>query len=119
MAGSWGAENTILTNDEFLDAISCTDFGDELCDLGVPVSAVATNDQSAVLNALRDGEEDAGDERFRVVGLLKDLDLLSQAGAVVLSVNWALKGARLRARPRWWRWTCLIDWPLHNHTNGA
>jgi hypothetical protein len=79
MASGGRAENAALADDELADAVGGTDLGDELGDLRVPVAAVAANDQSAVLDALGDGEEDAGDEGLAVVWLLEDPDLLAQA----------------------------------------
>jgi len=79
MASGGRAENAALADDELADAVGGADLGDELGDLRVPVAAVAANDQSAVLDALGDGEEDAGDEGLAVVWLLEDPDLLAQA----------------------------------------
>ena len=62
MAGSWCAEDTILADQELLDAVSGTNLCNGLGDLGVPVATVTTNDEGGVLDALGDGEEDAGDE---------------------------------------------------------
>jgi hypothetical protein len=81
MRGSGGAENAILANDELLDTVCGTNLCNGLGDLGVPVTAVTTNDEGRVLDTLGDGEEDAGDERLRVVLLLEDLDLLTKTGA--------------------------------------
>ena len=79
--GSRGTENAILANDELLDAVSGTNLCNGLGDLGVPVATVTTNDEGGVLDALGDGEENAGDKRLRVVLLLEDLDLLAKTGA--------------------------------------
>lgn len=77
MAGSWGAENAVLADQELLDAVCCTDLGDELCDFGVPVASISADDQEGALYTLRDRLEDAGDERLCIVVLLEDFDLLS------------------------------------------
>lgn len=45
VAGSWGTENAILADQELLDAVCCTDLGDQLRDLWVPVTAVTTDDE--------------------------------------------------------------------------
>lgn len=62
VAGSWGAENAILTNQEFLDAVCSTNLCDELGDLGVPVATVAANDKEGSVSALGDRLQNAGDE---------------------------------------------------------
>jgi hypothetical protein len=78
MTGSWCAEDTILADQELLDAVGSTDLCDLLCDLRVPVATITTNDKESVLSALRNRLEDADDERFGVVLLLEDLDLLAK-----------------------------------------
>jgi hypothetical protein len=45
VAGSWCAHNAILADQQLLDAVGSTDLGDQLGDLWVPVSAIATNDK--------------------------------------------------------------------------
>lgn len=82
MAGSGGAENAVLTDQQLLDTVCCTDFGDQLCHLGVPVTAVTTDDEESTLGTLWDRLEDAGDERLGVVLLLEDLDLLTKTRTV-------------------------------------
>ncbi len=84
MTGSRGAQNTTLTDQELLDTICSTNFCNQLDNLGVPVSSITTNDQEAVLDTFWDGEKDRCDESFRVVRLLENNDLLSQAGAIEL-----------------------------------
>jgi len=81
MAGGWCAEDTVLTDQELLDAVGGTNLCDHLGDLWVPVSAISTDDEEGVLDALRDREQDAGDESLRVVLLLENLDLLAEARA--------------------------------------
>jgi hypothetical protein len=70
VAGGGGTEDAILADQELLDAIRSTDFGNLLDNLGVVV-------------ALRDGKQDAGDESFGVVGLLEDLDPLAKTRAIM------------------------------------
>jgi len=72
------AHDTVLTDQELLNAIGSTNLGNGLGDLWVPVTAIAANDEERAINALGDGLEDAGDESFRVVLLLEDLDLLAE-----------------------------------------
>ena len=45
MAGGWRGQDTILTDQELLDAVGSTDLGDHLDDFGVPKAAVASDDQ--------------------------------------------------------------------------
>ena len=45
MAGCWRRQDAILADQELLDAIGSADFGDELDYLGVPETAVASNDE--------------------------------------------------------------------------
>ena len=78
MAGSRSTEDTVLTDQQLLDAVCGTDLGDLLGDLGVPETTVTTNDEESTLGALRNRLEDAGDERLGVVLLLEDLDLLTK-----------------------------------------
>lgn len=85
ITGSGGAQDAVLADKELLDAISGTDLSDLLDGLRVIVTAVATNDEEGVLGTFRDGEEDAGDKGFGVVGLLEDLDLLTKTGAIEVS----------------------------------
>lgn len=81
VAGSWGTHNAILADQQLLDAVGGTDLGDLGDDLRVVVTAIATNDEERVLDTLGDGQENAGDEGLGVMSLLKDLDLLAEAGA--------------------------------------
>jgi hypothetical protein len=53
-----------------------------LHDFWVPVAAIATDDEKGAIGAFRNGEEDGGDEVLGVVGLLEDLDLFAEAGAM-------------------------------------
>lgn len=76
------AHDTILTDQELLDAIGSTNLGNGLGDLWVPVPAITTDNEERALDALRDGLEDTGDESLRVVLLLEDLDLLAETRTV-------------------------------------
>lgn len=82
MTCSRSAHYTILTEHHLLDAISSTDFDNELHDLWVPISAISANDKGAVLCSFRYGLEDAGDEGLGVVWLLENLDLLPEARTI-------------------------------------
>lgn len=110
IARSRSAQNAILTDDELLDAVRRADLGNQLRDLGVPVSAITADDESAALDALGDREEDGGDESLAVVGLLEDLDLLTKAGAGekrVLAEAIGVGGGWLRGHthvPGFWSW---------------
>lgn len=82
MTRGWRGHDAILTDQELFHAVSGADLGDELGDFGVPVAAVAADNEEGVLDAFGDGEEDRGDEVFGVVGLLEDFDFFAKAGAV-------------------------------------
>lgn len=45
MASSWCGQNTVLADEELLDAVSGTNLGDQLNDFGVPETTVTTNDE--------------------------------------------------------------------------
>lgn len=45
MAGSGGRENTVLADEELLDTVSSANLGNQLDHLGVPVAAIATDDE--------------------------------------------------------------------------
>ena len=62
MASSRSAEDTILTDQQLLHAVSCADFRNQLCDLGIPETTITTNDEESALGALRDRLENAGNE---------------------------------------------------------
>lgn len=81
MAGSRCAEDTVLTDQQLLHAVGSTDLCNLLGDLRVPVTTISSNDKEGTLRALRDRLEDADDERFGVVLLLENLDLLAKTRA--------------------------------------
>lgn len=82
VGSGWGAEDAVLANDQLLDTVSSTDLCNQLRDLGVVVSAIATDNEEGAIDALWDGEQDRGDEGLRVVVLLEDLDLLAETRTV-------------------------------------
>lgn len=45
MAGSWCGQDTVLADEELLDAVSGTNLGNQLDDLGVPEATITTNDE--------------------------------------------------------------------------
>jgi hypothetical protein len=49
-----------------------------LNDFRVIESSISSNDQGGTFNSFGDGEEDACDERFAVMGLLEDGDLFTK-----------------------------------------
>jgi hypothetical protein len=51
MARSWGTQDAIMADQELLDAIGSTNFGDFLNDLRVVVSAITANDKERAFNA--------------------------------------------------------------------
>lgn len=81
MTGSRRTEDTILTDQQLLDAVGRTDLGNLLCDFRVPVTPVTADDEESAICALGNRLEDAGDERLGVVLLLEDLDLLAKTRA--------------------------------------
>lgn len=85
MAGSWGTEDAVLSDQELLDTICSTDLCNCLNDLRVVVATVTANNEERTLNAFGNGEEDAGDEGLGVVGLLEDDDLLAKTRTVMVN----------------------------------
>ena len=69
------AQDTILTDQELLDTICRSNFGNQLHNFWVPVSSITSDDQEAVLDTLGDGKKNTGDEGFTVMRLLEDDDL--------------------------------------------
>jgi hypothetical protein len=55
----------------------------------VVITAITTNDEERVLNTLWNGQENARNEGFRVVGLLEDLDLLAETRTAMLGCRLA------------------------------
>ena len=45
MTGGRGGEEAVFSDDELLHAVGSSDLGDQLNDLGVPVPAIAANDE--------------------------------------------------------------------------
>jgi hypothetical protein len=64
VTGGGCAHDTVLADEELLDAIRSAHLGDCLGDLGVPVTAITTNDEERAIGALGNGLEDAGNERL-------------------------------------------------------
>ena len=71
MAGSGCTEDSVLTDKNLLDAVCGSDFGDELDDLGVVVTAVTTNNEEGALSSLWDRLEKRSNEVLGVVLLLE------------------------------------------------
>lgn len=78
VAGSWSTQDSVLSDQELLHAVCRADLGNCLDDFWVVIATIATNDEECSLRAFGDGEEDAGNEGFRVVGLLEDDDLFTE-----------------------------------------
>lgn len=102
MTGSRGGKDAVLADDELLDTVGGTNLGNKLDNLGVPVSAVATNNKKRAyqlirswlvlqsnwihtLNSFGNRKQNASDEGLAVVRLLKDGDLLAKTGAIDMS----------------------------------
>ena len=71
-----------MADQELLDTVCCTNLGDYLRDLWIPVAAITTDDEKGTLGAFWDREEDGGNEVLGIVWLLEDLDFLTEAGAM-------------------------------------
>lgn len=78
------AQDAIVSDNELLDPIRSSNLRNDLCDLWVPKSAITANNQCASLHAFRDREESCCYKRLGVVGLLKDLYLLSETRTTLL-----------------------------------
>lgn len=72
MAGRRCAEDTILTDDQFLDTICSADLSNFLNHFRVEIPSITANDEEGAFGTLWDREEDGGDEGFGVVRLLED-----------------------------------------------
>lgn len=107
VASSRSAHNAILSNQQLLHAIGGTDLCDLGDDLGVVVTAIATNDEERTLNTLGDRQKDTSNEGFRVVFLLEDLDLLAKAGAGSKLAGSSIAGQRATYVPGFWS---VNDW---------
>lgn len=92
----------MLSNQQLLHAISGTDLCDLGDDLRVVVTAIATNDEEGTLNTLGDRQKNTSNERFRVVGLLEDLDLLAKAGAGSKLASSSIAGQQETYVPGFW-----------------
>ena len=55
-------QNTILSDQELLDAVSRSNLGNQLYNLGVVVSPISSDDKKAALDALGNRQKDASDE---------------------------------------------------------
>jgi hypothetical protein len=67
-----------LSDQKLLHAVCRADLSNCLNDFWVVIATIATDDEESSLSAFGDGEEDAGDEGFGVVGLLEDDDLFTE-----------------------------------------
>lgn len=54
MGGGGSGENAVLADEELLHAISGTDLGNVLDDFGVPVAAIASDDEKRAYETVRD-----------------------------------------------------------------
>lgn len=79
MAGGRRAQYAILPDQNLLDSICSTNLSNQLYHLWVVESSISSNDEEAVLCALRNGKEDTGDKSLAIVGLLEDSNLLPKA----------------------------------------
>jgi len=79
MAGSGCAENAILSYQQLLDSVGSANLGDQLYYLGVVIASISSDDKKAAVCAFWNRQQNAGDERFAVVRLLEDCDLLPKS----------------------------------------
>ena len=70
--------DAVLADQQLLDAIGGGDLGNLADHYIVVETTITTNDEERVLDTLGNGQENTGDERFGVVGLLEDLNLLAE-----------------------------------------
>lgn len=85
MASSRGTEDAVLADQKLLDAICSTNLCDGLYDFRVVVATVTANNEEGTLHTFGNGEQDAGDEGFGVVGLLENDDLLTETRSVIFN----------------------------------
>ena len=78
IARSRSTQEAILADKQLLDTMSSTDLGDLLDDFGVEISTITANDEESSVSTLWNREDYAGDERFGVMRLLEDGDLLTK-----------------------------------------
>lgn len=78
MAGSRRTQDSILTDEQFLDTVCGTNLCNQLDHLWIPISSITTNDKKRALYAFRNGEEDGSNEGLAVVRLLENSDLLAK-----------------------------------------
>jgi hypothetical protein len=77
-------QNSVLSDQQLLDAIRSSELGDYLHDLLVVVASVAADDQERILSSLGDALQQGRNEVLGVVRLLEDDDFLAETGAVVI-----------------------------------
>ncbi len=79
----------MLPNNKLLHSICCANLRDQLYDLGIPVSSIASNNQGATLRSLWDRKNDRGHEGFAIVRLLENYDLFAKPRAAIF-ISYAL-----------------------------
>jgi len=62
VTGSGCAHDAVLADEKLLDAIGSAHLGNGLGDLGVPVTAITTNDEECALDTFGNRLKDAGNE---------------------------------------------------------
>jgi hypothetical protein len=77
-------QNSVLSDQQLLDAIRSSDLGDYLHDLLVVVTSVTADDQERIPSSLGDALQQGRNEVLGVVRLLENDDLLAETGAVVI-----------------------------------
>jgi len=84
MTSSWGAQDTLVPDEQFLDTIGSTNFCNLLDGLRVVVTAITTNYEERPFGSLRDSLEECCDEVLSVIWLLENGYFLTKSGTELL-----------------------------------
>lgn len=99
VTGRGCAQDAILSDQHLLDSVGSSDLRAQLHDLRVPVPAISSDNEEAILDPLGDREQDRGHKGLRVVLFLEDDNLLAEARAIRVSQELCGMGAAsLRSR---------------------
>lgn len=88
VAGSRSTQNPILSDQQFFDSVCSSDLGNQLHGFGVVVTPISPDNQEATIDALGNREQNTGNERFAVVVLLEDGNLLSKTRTLSSISTW-------------------------------
>lgn len=84
MTSSWGAQDTLVPDEQFLDTVGSTDLCNLLDSLGVVVTTITTNYEERSFGSLGDSLEECCNEVFGVIWLLENGYLLTKSGTELL-----------------------------------